>query len=54
MDMKALTQLERIARDIERRPELIAQAREEGATWEQVAAALSMSRAGVIKLHRSR
>ncbi|WP_194385167.1 hypothetical protein [Microbacterium luteum] len=52
--MKALTQLERIARDIERRPELIAQAREEGATWEQIATALNMSRAGVIKLHNSR
>lgn len=51
--MKALTQLERIARDIARRPELIEQARQEGATWEQIAAALGMSRAGVIKLHNT-
>jgi len=50
----ALNQLARIARDHERRPELIEQARAEGATWEQIAAALNMSRAGVIKLHGTR
>lgn len=48
---KALTRLARIARDHERRPALIEQARQEGATWDEIAAALRMSRAGVIKLH---
>jgi len=48
--MNTLTKLKRIAADIERRPALIAQAREEGHTWEQIAEALNMSRAGAIKL----
>jgi hypothetical protein len=47
----ALSQLARIARDTAKRPDLIEKAREEGATWEQIA--LQMSRAGVIKLHNS-
>ena len=49
--MKAITQLARIAKDIDRRPELIEQARQDGHTWEEIAAALNMSRAGAIKLH---
>jgi hypothetical protein len=49
----ALSQLARIARDTAKRPDLIEKAREEGATWEQIASALQMSRAGVIKLHNS-
>ncbi|WP_417556223.1 hypothetical protein [Microbacterium sp.] len=49
-----LKELARIARDISRRPELIHQAREEGATWEQIAEALNMSRYGVIKLSKTR
>lgn len=49
----ALTELARIARDIDNRPAVIERARQEGATWEQIAAALNMSRAGAIKLHQT-
>jgi len=53
----ALAELRRIARNIERdtaaRPALIEQARAEGATWEEIAGALNMSRAGVIKLYNA-
>lgn len=55
--MTALDQLSKLAAKItaanEARGPLIAQARDEGATWEQIAAALNMSRAGVIKLANS-
>lgn len=51
--MKSLKKLERLAEAWEQRPTLIQEARDEGATWEQIAAALSMSRAGVIKLYKS-
>jgi biotin operon repressor len=51
--MKAIRKLERLAEAIEQRPALIQEARDEGATWEQIAAALGMSRAGVIKLYNS-
>ncbi len=51
--MDALTQLAEVAARIAQRPALIRQARDEGATWEQIAAALNMSRAGVIKLRNS-
>lgn len=47
----ALAQLARISRDMSRRPALIDEARKAGATWEQIAAATQMSRAGVIKLY---
>ena len=55
--MNTLKQLERLAaaltaREAERVP-LIRQARAEGFTWEQIAGALGMSRAGVIKLNNS-
>jgi len=50
---KPLKELERIARDIKRRPELIEAARNDNASWEQIAQALDMSRAGVIKLHNT-
>lgn len=50
---KAIKELERIARDNKRRPELIEAARNENASWEQIAQALDMSRAGVIKLHNT-
>jgi biotin operon repressor len=50
---KAIRELERIARDNKRRPNLIEAAREEGASWEQITQALDMSRAGVIKLHNT-
>lgn len=50
----ALSKLARIARDIESRPDVIEQARQENATWEQIAEALDMSRAGVIKLYNTR
>lgn len=53
MATTALAELRRIARDVATRPAVIARAREEGATWEQIAEALNMSRAGVIKLHNS-
>lgn len=53
--MTALKRLHRLAVTIEKneaaRAPLIAEARSEGATWEQIAAALQMSRAGVINLH---
>lgn len=48
----ALSKLARIARDMSHRAALIDEARNEGATWEQIAAAAKMSRAGVIKLYR--
>lgn len=48
--MDALTRLAEVAEQIARRPTLIRQARDEGATWPQIAQALKMSRAGVIKL----
>lgn len=51
--MDALTRLAEIAEQITQRPALIQQARNEGATWEQIAQALQMSRAGVIKLRNS-
>jgi len=50
---KAIKELERIAHDNKRRPELIEAARVEGESWEQIAHALDMSRAGVIKLHNT-
>jgi DNA-binding MurR/RpiR family transcriptional regulator len=46
----ALKRLARIAKDNKERPALIAEARLAGATWEQIAEAADMSRAGVIKL----
>lgn len=46
----ALVRLERATRIAETRAELIRKARAEKATWEQIAAAAHMSRAGVIKL----
>lgn len=48
--ISALTRLTRIAEDNKKRPALIAEARQAGATWEQIAEAADMSRAGVIKL----
>ena len=55
--MNTLKQLERLAaalsaREAERVP-LIRQARAEGYKWDEIAAALRMSRAGVIKLNNS-
>ena len=49
--LKSLAKLRQIADDITTRPDLIEQARKDGATWEQIAEAARMSRAGVIKLH---
>lgn len=49
--LETLAKLRHIADDIATRPGLIKQAREHGATWEQIAEAARMSRAGVIKLH---
>lgn len=51
--MDALTRLAEVAEQIAQRPALIRQARDEGATWEQIAQAMKMSRAGVIKLRNS-
>lgn len=51
--MDALTRLAEVAEQIAQRPALIRQARDEGATWEQIAQAMNMSRAGVIKLRNS-
>lgn len=51
--MDALAKLAEVAEQIARRPLLIQQARDEGYTWEQIAEALNMSRAGVIKLHNT-
>lgn len=50
------TALERLAeatRIAATRPQLVLEAREEKATWEQIAEAADMSRAGVIKLAKS-
>lgn len=51
--MSALTRLARIASDMSIRPQLIEQARNEGATWEEIAKAMRMSRAGAIKYYRT-
>ncbi|WP_165611084.1 hypothetical protein [Mycobacteroides chelonae] len=51
--MDALTRLAEVAEQIAQRPALIQQARDEGATWEQIAHAMKMSRAGAIKLRNS-
>ncbi|MBS9535595.1 hypothetical protein KIH27_18575 [Mycobacterium sp. M1] len=51
--MDALTRLAEVAELISLRPSLIRQARIEGATWEQIAQAMRMSRAGAIKLANS-
>ena len=51
--MDALAQLEKIAQQIAGRHAAIQQARDEGYTWEQIAAALQMSRAGAIKLYNA-
>lgn len=48
----SLTKLAHIAKLTASRPALIEQARKEGSTWEEIAEALRMSRAGVIKLHK--
>jgi hypothetical protein len=50
------TALERLAeatRIAATRPQLVNEAREEKATWEQIAEAAGMSRAGVIKLSKT-
>lgn len=49
----ALSKLARISRDMSNRPALIEEARKDGATWEQIAEAMQMSRAGVIKLYNA-
>lgn len=51
--MDALKKLEKATAAMRQRPELMRQAREEGATWEQIAAASGMSRAGAIKMHNT-
>lgn len=55
--MNSLEELENIANDIAadhaRRVPAIQRARDQGETWEQIAEALDMSRAGVIKLYNS-
>lgn len=55
--MTALKRLERLARTIAKneaaRGPLIAEARAEKATWEEIAEALGMSRAGVINLYNA-
>lgn len=51
--MDPIKKLERLAAEWAKRPEYIAQARAAGHTWEQIAEALGMSRAGVINLHNS-
>lgn len=51
--MDALKKIKRATAAMRDRPALIWQAREEGATWEQIADAAGMSRAGVIKLANS-
>lgn len=55
--MTALKKLERLASTIEKneaaRGPMILDARDAGFTWEQIAAALRMSRAGVINLANS-
>jgi hypothetical protein len=49
----ALARLAEVAELIAQRPAFIRAARDEGATWEQIAQAMKMSRAGVIKLCNS-
>lgn len=55
--MNPLEELQAIAKDISvdhaRRVPAIQRARDQGQTWEQIAEALDMSRAGVIKLYKS-
>jgi len=51
--LKSLAKLRQIADDVATRPDLIEQAREDGATWEQIAEAARMSRAGVIKINNT-
>ncbi len=49
--MSALDQLRQLGDGWQNRPQLIEQARQEGATWVAIADALHMTRHGVVKLH---
>ena len=49
--MDALTRLQQLGDAWQTRPQLIEQARQEGATWVSIADALHMTRRGVVKLH---
>jgi DNA invertase Pin-like site-specific DNA recombinase len=51
--MTIIAQLKRAAETKQRIPELIRQARQEGKPWDEIAKALNMSRAGVIKLSKN-
>lgn len=49
--MAAIDRLRKLGNAWEDRPQLIEQARQEGATWSAIADALHMTRQGVVKLH---
>lgn len=52
--MSALSRLRRLGNEWEKRPEIIQEAREEKATWQEIADALHMTPHGVRKLHATR
>lgn len=49
--MSALSRLRRLGNEWEKRPQIIAEARAEQATWQEIADALHMTPHGVRKLH---
>lgn len=49
--MAALDELRQLGDAWQNRPQLIEQARQEGATWVSIAEALHMTRQGAVKLH---
>lgn len=49
--MSALSRLRRLGNEWEKRPQIIAEARAEKATWQEIADALHMTPHGVRKLH---
>lgn len=49
--MSALSRLRRLGNEWEKRPQIIAEARAENATWQEIADALHMTPHGVRKLH---
>lgn len=49
--MTAIDKLRQLGTAWEQRPELIHQARKDGATWQEIADALHMTRQGVVKLY---
>lgn len=51
--MSALSRLRRLGNEWQKRPQIIAEARTENATWQEIADALHMTPHGVRKLHAS-